>query len=163
MPANFLLMAMEFPPLIMNFHLDYYVIFSINDYYFFDHDAEISNYFGLYKIGFGITVAKYSSTSNRKILAFTFGFTLNIYLLDVLNDKPNKYFNGQGWMGANSDTWFEGEPFSGFRATGHVFSIRVDEFVTKNVFLYQKIMFELVTGDEDHNDLCFLLGAGVTF
>ncbi|HPJ37864.1 MAG TPA: tetratricopeptide repeat protein [Spirochaetota bacterium] len=146
-------------------YLSYYVFLSVNDYYFFDHEAEVSNYWGVYNIGFGITVAKYDSATNQKLVSVTFGFVYRMYLRDLNNPRPYKFFNGQGWMGANSETWFEGEPFPGFRTTGHEFSIRVDEMIAKNVFLYQKLMFELVNGDEedDHHDLNLLLGAGVQF
>ncbi len=32
----------------------------------------------------------------------------------------------------------------------------------QNFFLYQKIIFELIDAEADHNDLCFQLGAGVS-
>ena len=143
---------------MLGFHLH----LSMNDYYFFDHDAGYSNYWGLYKIGMGLTISKYDSSSGNKLFAITFDFTLNIYLLDLNNDEPYKFYNGQGWMGADTDSWFAGSPFSGFRATGHVFSLKGEEWLTANIFFYQKIMFELIDGDEDHNDLCFLFGAGMS-
>ncbi len=144
--------------------LSFHVLLSVSDYYFFDHDLELSSYWGVYSAGMGITVNKYDGASNRKLVSVTLEFMLRLYLRDLENDRPYKFFNGQGWMGANSDTWFEGDPFSGFRTTGHVFSLRAEEVITKNVFLYQKLLFELAEGDEDtdHHDLALVIGAGVT-
>jgi len=142
----------------LSFHLN----LSLNDYYFFDHDAGYSNYWGLYRIGMGLTLTQYDSASERKLFAITFDFTLNIYLMNLNNDEPYRFFNGQGWMGADADSWFAGSPFTGFYGTGHVFSLRFEEWPLRNFFLYQKIIFELVDAEADHNDLCFLLGAGVS-
>ncbi len=143
----------------LTFHLN----LSLNDYYFFDHDAGYSNYWGIYRIGMGLTLTHYDSASDRKLFAITFDFNLNIYLMNLDNDSPYRFFNGQGWIGADADSWFSGNPFSGFYGTGHVFSFRFEEWPLENVFLYQKIIFELVDAKTDHNDLCFLFGAGVTF
>jgi tetratricopeptide (TPR) repeat protein len=142
----------------LSFHLN----LSVNDYYFFDHDAGYSNYWGLYKIGMGISLTQYDSASERKLFVITFDFTLNFYLLNLNNPEPYKFFNGQGWMGSDADSWFAGSPFTGFYGTGHVFSLRGEEWLMKNFFLYQKIIFELVDAETDHNDLCFLLGAGIS-
>ncbi len=142
--------------------LSFYVLMSVNDYYFFDHDLQVSNYYGVYNAGLGITLVKYDSVNNRRLVAVSFEFMIRMYLRNLNNDRPYKFFNGQGWMGADSETWFKGDAFPGFRTTGHVFSVRVEEWITNNFFLYQKLLFELAEGGEetDHNDLAILLGGG---
>ncbi len=143
-------------------YLMFHLNLGVNDFYFFDHDAGYSNYWGLYRIGMGITLTQYDTASERKLFAITFDFTLNIYLMNLANDEPYRFFNGQGWMGMDADSWFAGSPFTGFYGTGHVFSLRGEEWPMQNFFLYQKIIFELIDAEADHNDLCFQLGAGVS-
>lgn len=141
----------------------FHLLLSANDYIFYDHNEKISHYWGVYEAGLGLAVSKYDSMTKQKSFAVTFDFILRLYMRDLNNPNPYRVFNGQGWMGANSEKWFKGDPFSGFRCTGHVFSLRGDEFVAKNVFLYQKLIFELISGEEDHNDISLLLGAGLKF
>lgn len=148
---------------IFDRNLSFHLNLSMHDFYFFDHDAGYSNYWGLYKIGFGLSLTQYDSVTDRKFLVITFDFTLNIYLMNLNNDEPYRFFNGQGWYGADADSWFAGNPFSGFYGTGHVFSLRFEEWIQKNIFLYQKIIFELVDAETDHNELALLLGAGVSW
>lgn len=138
--------------------LNYYTKFSYADYYFFDHSIEISNYWGIYELGFGLTINKY--VLEKKYLSITIDFTERFYMRNLNNDKPYKFANGQGWFGIDADNWFEGDPFSGYRAPGHVFSLRVEEKINDNIFIYQKLIFEMVDRSEDHNEICLNLGVG---
>lgn len=133
---------------------------SVRDYYYFDHDIEISHYFGVYEIGLGIKLSLYDETKERKIVEVSFDFTERFYMMDVNNDEPYDFANGQGWFGVNKSKWFKGDPFSGYRAPGHVISFRVEEWPMKNIFLYQEISAEFVDKKEDHNEFCLLLGVG---
>ncbi|MCX7678520.1 MAG: hypothetical protein N2316_04815, partial [Spirochaetes bacterium] len=144
-------------------YLTFHLLLSMHDFYFFDHDAGYSNYWGLYKIGFGLSLTQYDSATDRKFLVITVDFTLNIYLKNLENDEPYRFFNGQGWYGADADSWFAGNPFSGFYGAGHVFSLKVEEWINKNFFLYQKIIFELADAETDHHELAILLGGGTSW
>jgi hypothetical protein len=63
--------------------------------------------------------------------AITLDFTERFYMRDLYNDKPYNFGNGQGFFGFNSGKWLKGDPFSGYRAPGHVFTVRVDETINK--------------------------------
>lgn len=144
-------------------YLTFHLLLSMLDFYFFDHDAGYSNYWGLYKIGVGLSLTQYDSATERKFLVITVDFTLNIYLKNLENDEPYRFFNGQGWYGADADSWFAGNPFSGFYGSGHVFSLKVEEWIHKNFFLYQKIIFELADAETDHHELALMCGAGTSW
>ena len=93
-------------------------------------------------------------------LSISLEYIERFYMLDLNNDKPYNFANGQGWFGINADKWFEGDPFSGYRAPGHVFALRVEEGIIKHLFLYQGIIVEMVDRREDHNEFNFLFGLG---
>ena len=143
--------------------LNFYSWFSAKDYYYFDHEAEISNYWGVYEFGLGIAVEKYRNISQYiSYLSVSLDYTERFYMRDLNNDQPYKFANGQGWFGANADKWFKGDPFSGYRASGQVISLKVEEGITDNFFLYQKISVELVSRKESHDEYNILLGLGVS-
>ncbi len=133
---------------------------SVRDYYYFDHENKISDYYGMYEVGLGLKLTMYDSTNERKIVCVFFDFTERFYMMDLDNDKPYDFANGQGWFGVNKSKWFKGDPFSGYRAPGHVITFKVEEWPLKYLFLYQSISAEFVDRQEDHNGFCFLLGAG---
>ncbi len=133
---------------------------SARDYYYFDHDIKMSHYFGVYEIGLGLRLTLYDEGSKRKFICVSLDFTERFYMLDLANDKPYDFGNGQGWFGVNKSKWFKGDPFSGYRAPGHVISIRVEEWPHKYIFLFQEISAEFVDKKEDHNEFCLLLGVG---
>ncbi|MFH0976732.1 MAG: tetratricopeptide repeat protein [Spirochaetota bacterium] len=144
--------------------LNFYSWFSARDYYYFDHEAEISNYWGVYELGFGVSLGKYRDVG--KLLSYitvSLDYTERFYMRDLNNDKPYNFANGQGWFGANGDKWFKGDPFSGYRAPGHVVSLKMEEGITNNFFIYQKIIVELVDRREDHDEYNLLFGIGAVY
>ncbi len=144
--------------------LKYYSIISARDYYFFNHKTVISDYWGLYQIGIGVTLGKISSETNKVNIAFSIEFRELFYLMDLNNKNPyTKKPNGQGYFGMNSSKWLKGDPFSGYRSTSHQFSIRIDERTSKNFFLYQKVIIEMASQNENHNEFNLQLGVGAVF
>lgn len=142
-------------------NLSFYSWFSARDYFFFDHEAEISNYWGVYDLGLGIDLGEHKDiTEFLRYIKLSVQYNERFYMEDLANDNPYAFANGQGWFGANSDKWFEGDPFSGFRCRGHVLTVRVEEGITANFFIYQAIIVEMVDRKEDHDELNFLLGVG---
>jgi len=142
--------------------LSYYSKMSALDYYFFNHSAERSNYWGIYEIEIAITMAKYAKKKTTPHLRFTIGFIERFYMMNLDNDKPYKPANGQGWFGADADKWLEGDPFSGFRAPSHIFFIRAEEQIIDHLFVYQKLTFELADS-ENRNEIILQLGVGGTY
>lgn len=133
---------------------------SVRDYYYFDHEIKMSSYYGVYELGLGLKLTLYDSVTSDKLVCIFFDYTERFYMRDLNNDKPYDFANGQGWFGVNKSKWFKGDPFSGYRAPGHVMTFKVEEWPLKYIFLYQEISAEFVDKKEDHNGFCFLIGAG---
>ncbi len=145
-------------------YLSYYTRMSAEEYFVYDHSVPASNYYGIYELSLGLTLGRYDKETGKRYLSVTVGLTERMYTMDLLNDEPYKQFgNGQGWFGINTDRWLDGAPFSGFRSLSHVLSVRVEEPVSKNFFLYQKLMLEIVDGAEDHHEIAFQAGVGGQF
>jgi hypothetical protein len=144
--------------------LNFYSWISVKDYYYFDHETEISNYWGVYELGLGISLGKYQNIARYiNYLTVSLDFTERFYMRDLNNDKPYNFANGQGWFGANGDKWFKGDPFSGYRAPGHVLSLKMEEGINDNFFLYQKLIIEMVDRREDHDEYSLMLGLGAVY
>jgi len=142
-------------------YLSYYTHMTAEEYYVYDHRVPVSNYYGMYELALGLTLGRYDKTTGERFLSVTVGITERLYMMDLLNDEPYKNFgNGQGWFGINTDKWMKGAPFSGFRSLAHIFSVKVEEPVSKYFFLYQKLMFEVVDGAEDHHEIALQIGVG---
>ncbi len=90
--------------------LAYYSRISAADYYFFDHRNRISNYYGVYELSLGLVLGKYDEATKQKFLTFTIDLTERFYLLDLANDEPYRFANGQGLFGVDSRTWFKETP-----------------------------------------------------
>lgn len=143
--------------------LSYYSRLFASEYFFFDHTNRRSNYFGVYGFSFGVSLGQYNTLTNEKNVTITLEFTERFYMLDINNDEPYKAFNGQGWFGASTATWFKGGPFSGFYTSGHELSLKAEEPVGAHFFLYQKLLFEMTGSKGDHNEVALQLGAGGVF
>lgn len=148
---------------VMDKSFSYYVLLSANDYFFYDHRERISNYWGVYNLCFGIVLSKFHSMTKKKIFTLTIEYAERFYFRDLNNGDPYRIFNGQGWAGIDTRTWFRGNPVPGYYTQGHALSLRVDEFLGSNIILYQKFMLEMAGERGDHNEFCLLLGAGGTY
>ncbi len=140
--------------------LSYYSKLSAADYYFFDNTNRISNYYGVYEISFGVSLGKFNEVSREKFMTFTLELAERFYLRNLNNDEPYSFGNGQGWFGADTSQWFKGSPFSGYYTAGSALSLKVEEQLSKNFFIYQKLMYEMVGSRGDHNEFNLLLGVG---
>lgn len=147
----------------LNKSFSYYVLLSANDYFFYDHRERISNYWGVYNLCFGIVLSKFHSLTKKKIFSFTIEYAERFYFRDLRNNDPYRIFNGQGWAGIDTRTWFRGNPVPGYYTQGHAFSLRVEEYIGSHFFIYQKFMLEIAGERGDHNEFCLLLGAGGTY
>lgn len=143
--------------------LGYYSRISAADYYFFDHRNRISNYYGVYELSLGLVLGRYDQATKQKFLTFIVDLTERFYLRNLANDEPYRFANGQGYFGADSRTWFKGDAFPGYFTNGHVFSVKAEEKIKRNFFIYQKLGFELTGGNGDHNEFFLLLGGGAVY
>jgi len=147
---------------IFDKYLSYYTRLTINEFYFFDHTIPACLYTGVYDFSIGVVLNRYNELTGQRKLSFRFSLTERMYFGNMNIDDPYaKFGNGQGWFGINTDKWTKGDPFSGFKSLSHVFTAGVEEYVHKNVFLYQTLGFELADTSENHHEITFKLGAGV--
>ena len=144
-------------------NLGYYSRISAADYYFFDHGNRVSNYYGVYELSLGLILGRYDEATKKRFLTLTVDLTERFYLRDFANDEPYRFANGQGCFGADSRTWFKGDAFPGYFTNGHVFSVRAEEKINGNFFVYQKLGFELTGGKGDRNEFFLLLGGGAVY
>lgn len=144
-------------------NLSYFSRLSFVDYYFIDHDTEISNYWGYYEILIGATLQKSNVAKMKGIsVSFEIGKRVN---LEKLND-PDAYKkgNGQGYLGydRDPDDDLDEKTFSGYQSISNILNFHIVEYINENFFLYQKFKIEYVDRHEEHHDLTVQLGAGVT-
>lgn len=143
-------------------YLHYYTKLTINEFYFFNHTIPACLYAGVYDFSIGVVLSRYNELTGQKKLSFHFSLTERMYFGTINTDDPYaKFGNGQGWFGINTDKWTKGDPFSGFRSLSHVLTAGVEEYVHKNVFLYQTLGFELADTSENHHEITFKVGAGI--
>ncbi len=141
-------------------NMSYYSIIKCQDFYTFDHNQEISDYWGVYDIGIGVKLGKIDRTNNKRDFTFSLELLARLYFMDNNNTKPYDITNGQGLAGLNSSKWLKGEPFSAYEAWSVVFNFKVEEQLTTYLFLYQKISFEWVDYRVGHHELNLQLGIG---
>jgi tetratricopeptide (TPR) repeat protein len=148
---------------------DYYVYchsFDWRVFYksFFHYSEHIANYWGVYDLGIGVNLFDIVYTGSDTKLGVSIEWLERFYLRDLENDNPYTLApNGQGWFGFNSKKFTKGKPFSGFHALSQIISIRLDEQITKNFFMYQKAIMELADQNSIHHEFNFLVGMGVKF
>lgn len=143
--------------------LSVYSVFSMNDFYLFDHTNKTSDYWGMYDLGIGVSLGKVDTGTKKMELSGAIEFHEHLYFKDIGNDDPYGFLNGQGLFGMNSGKWLKGDPFSGFHAFGHELSFKVQEKFSRYFFLYQKFSAEMGDMDEDHHEFNFLFGAGAVY
>ena len=145
--------------------LEYYSIMSAEHYYLFNHNTEVSDFWGICQVGLGVTLGNMGEMANTVNLRFTVEYVQRFYLRDLGNTNPYGTFNGQGFLGLNLDKWLKGNPFSGFRGSSSVLTLKVDEQINNYLFLYQAFICEISELDDDaenHHEFNLKIGVGVT-
>jgi tetratricopeptide (TPR) repeat protein len=156
-----------------------HALFYFRDYYVFCHSMDwrvfygtfyrkyqnLASYWGLYDMGLGITfndLAKHAD--GTELFSVTFEWLERFYLRDLNNGHPYTLApNGQGWFGLNIGKFAKGKPFSGFRALSQVLSLRFDEKIARNFFMYQKLIAELADQNSEHHEFNLQVGMGIKF
>jgi hypothetical protein len=154
-------------------------LFYFRDYYVFCHSADwrvfigtfyrkyghLASYWGLYDMGLGITFNDLvKHPDGTELFSITFQWLERFYLRDLNNTHPYTLApNGQGWFGLNIAKFAQGKPFSGFSALSQVLSLRFDENITKNFFMYQKLIAELADQNSEHHEFNLQAGMGIKF
>ncbi len=155
--------------MIFNFR-DYYVFCHSIDWRvfyasFYKYSQDLASYWGVYDMGFSLTfnnLAKHPD--GRELFSVTFEWLERFYLQSLNHDAPYTLApNGQGWFGLDVKRFTKGKPFPGFRAISQVLSLRFDEQITGNFFMYQKAIAELADQDSDHHEFDLQIGMGVKF
>ncbi len=153
-----------------------YGLFHFRDYYVFCHSFDwrvfyasyyrysenIASYWGVYDMGLGLTFNNLARHADgTELFSLSVEWLERFYLRDLNNDAPYTLApNGQGWFGLNLKKFTKGRPFSGFWALSQVLSLRLDEQLTRNFFMYQKIIAELADQDSEHHEFNLQIGMG---
>ena len=153
-----------------------YGMFHFRDYYVFCHSFDwrvfyasyyhysenIASYWGVYDMGIGLTFNNLvRHADGTELFSVSAEWVERFYLRDLNNDNPYTLApNGQGWFGLNLNKFTKGKPFSGFRALSQVLSLRFDEQLTRNFFMYQKVIVELADQDSEHHEFNLQIGMG---
>lgn len=136
---------------------------SIREFFFYDHAALKSDYWGLYEFTLGATISILNKNL-KPVVDFSIEFTERLYMRNLMNSDPYAFIgNGQGWFGMNISKWVTGAPFQGFWGNSHGISLRVDEYFDNYVFLYEKFIFELSSQVSDHSEINFQVGVGFKY
>ncbi|OHD64897.1 MAG: hypothetical protein A2176_04655 [Spirochaetes bacterium RBG_13_51_14] len=149
---------------------DYYVFchsFDWRVFYasYYHYSQDIADYWGVYDLGLGFTFNNLvNHADGSELFSLTFEWLERFYLRDLENDNPYTLApNGQGWFGLNLQKFTKGKPFSGFRSLSQVLSLRLNEQITRNFFMYQKVIVELADQDSEHHEFNLQVGMGVKF
>lgn len=147
----------------VNTKIGFYVLLNSYEYWFFDHTAKISDYYGVYTLGFGITMGKLRKISNKIDIKLTIELLQRLYYKDFGNTNPYGFLNGQGFFGLNAKKFDKGDPISSFSNFGSALNFRIDEKVISNFFLYQKVILEMGYKKKSHIELSLCIGFGVIY
>jgi hypothetical protein len=150
----------------LHFARDFYLYAQPKDLsalyaFYLTKSAHVSDYWGVYDIGLGITFDNLLDRTDDIQLSATIEWIERFYLRNLLNKNPYTLApNGQGWFGLNLGTFTKGKPFPGFQSLSQVISVRLEEQLTRNFFMYQKIILELADQDSEHHEFNLQIGAG---
>ncbi len=133
--------------------------FTVNEYYFFDHKIERSDYFGVYDLS--ISIRMFDKPDSPFIVEA--GVVEKYYTEDYNNKNPYSFLNGQGYFGINKDKWVRGDPVSGFKTIGQVIFGKMEHKLGKNFYLHEKLMIELVMPSQKEYDISVEIGGKVVF
>ncbi len=134
-----------------------YARINIFEFYFFDHaKPAMSHYTGKYDFTAGVSFL--DSPASKFILKAE--LTERLYTLDLMNDKPYDFMNGQGYFGLNAYKWFKGDPMSGIETVSTVVTLKAEEKINKNFRLNQAIIIEIVPLTRAQHEFALELGAG---
>jgi hypothetical protein len=145
---------------------DYYVFCHSIDWRvmyasYFHYMEDIASYWGVYDLGIGITLSDLVYRADNTKFSVSIEWIERFYLRDLNNDNPYTLApNGQGWFGLNLNKFTKGSPFSGFHSISQVIGLKFDEQITKNFFMYQKVILELADQDSEHHEFNLQVGMG---
>lgn len=144
--------------------LSYYSRMRHEDYYFFDHDAIVSSYWGFYEIAIGATLSTSGSLVGGQGMTFSFEVGKRVNLQKLNDPDPYTTFNGQGFLGFDRDPDKDAgeDRFSGYQSTSNILRLKASEQILDNMFIYQKAFLEIVDRHEKQHEFGFQMGAGLT-
>ncbi len=137
---------------------NYYVRVSSYDYYLFNHDDPVSDYYGYFDGAIGATFTNYSLFPGVD-LRLTAEAALRQYIVKTDVDEPYGFFNGQSFLGIDKNR-DGGSIFSGQTVKNTVLSFQIDERFSENFFLYQSLIFELAGYESERHEFMIRFGAG---
>jgi hypothetical protein len=138
--------------------MSYYSKLTNYDFYLFNHTAVVSDYWGFFEITLGLSLNASTGTIVKNA-SFSIEYAKRYNLEDLDNTKPYGYFNGQGLFGLN---FGKGGYFKGYRSTSNIIRIIASETIDTQLFIYQKLILEIVDRHEPNHEFLAQLGAGIS-
>ena len=140
--------------------------FKINEWYITEYETSlgplIGHYMGYYDLNFGLILGDLKSRSYIIPFEIEIIWTNRLYFLDLNDDDPFAFGNGQGFFGLSTEDFLEGKPFSGFRSNAHGFRLSsrqlfFDRFILEETFEYEFIV------KQPFNAFIFSIKASIVF
>lgn len=138
---------------------DLYFGLAINEAYYYDNIAWVSDYEGTYDFSGGVVFFN-DPASHTKIYTY---LTERLYMKNLDNEKPYDAFNGQGNFGLDMGNWFYGAPFSGINTFSQLVSARFVHNLHKNIMLFEEISFEIVPLSQKRHGISATVGGEIHF
>ncbi|RME93729.1 MAG: tetratricopeptide repeat protein [Candidatus Hydrogenedentota bacterium] len=147
----------------------YFLSFSLlsDEIYVTEYEAggttnTIGHYFGTFAIRFGLEFGRLVPKFNKTSVAFGFEYTLSLYFQDLNDSNPDKFGNGQGYLGFDSAGAVSGNAFPSFYTNGQRFTFYLKELYFRRLVAKQLLGFEIM-GSAKVNGLYLGLGFGYRF
>jgi tetratricopeptide (TPR) repeat protein len=138
--------------------LMYYTRFAQADYYFFNHTAGKSDYYGYFDLALGGELIN-NTLLETVDLIFEGEITKRLNLKRTNVTKPYDFFNGQGLLGFDLGQ-DGGSYFSGQDSDSTIIEFGVQQRFSTRFFTYQKFIADMPGFGIDVQDYNLLLGLG---
>ncbi len=140
--------------------------FKVNEWYITEYETSlgplIGHYIGYYDLNIGLILGDIQSKLYIVPFEIEITWTNRLYFLDLNDNDPFAFGNGQGFFGLSTEDSLEGEPFAGFRSNAHGFRLSsrqlfFDRFILEETFEYE------FTVQQPFNAFIFSIKASIIF
>jgi hypothetical protein len=143
---------------ILDESFSYFSRITADDFLFFDHDINTSNYYGFYDITIGLTLGNKNALMGKDINA-SVEIGKKVYLQRLGVTNPYTPLNGTGFFGIDKKRTGK-KIVPGYNGMSNLFILSADQTITDNIFIYQKLYIEFVDRHNDHHEYTLTLGIG---
>lgn len=143
---------------ILDESFSYFSRITADDFYFFNHDENYSNYYGYYDITIGLTLGNKHAIMGKDVNA-SVEIGKKVYLERLGVTNPYTSVNGTGFFGIDKKRTGK-KIVPGYKGMSNLFILSADQTITDNIFIYQKLYIEFVDRHNDHHEYALKIGVG---